>query len=75
MCVYLLRELREQLGLTQMQLAQRARVTQPTISRLELGRSSPTASEVQQLARALISLSAAHECEKFAAALREGESE
>lgn len=49
-----LREMREQLGLTQVELAERAGIDQTTVSKLELGTmQNPSWPVVAKLARAL----------------------
>ena len=48
-----LRELRESLGMTQEELAQRAGVCRPTISRLELGKYEPRGLTLKKISRAL----------------------
>ncbi len=48
-----LKELREQAGLTQAQLAERADVAQRTISHIEQGRNKPTFETITKLAEAL----------------------
>lgn len=50
---YRLRRLREEAGLTQIQLAARAGLSHEAVSRLELGRAAPLAATVEKLARAL----------------------
>lgn len=48
-----LKELREEKGLTQEELAKRAEVSRAYLSRLEMGRHDPPLSTVQKLATAL----------------------
>jgi len=47
------RELREQLGLSQTTLAKRASMTQPAVARFEAGGTVPTLPVLERLARAL----------------------
>lgn len=48
-----IKSLREEAGLTQTQLAEKAGLPQPHISRLEAGKHSPTAKTLQKIAQAL----------------------
>ena len=48
-----LREIRERSGLSQQALAKRAKISSATVSRIELGQSSPTLDTVEALADAL----------------------
>jgi transcriptional regulator with XRE-family HTH domain len=48
-----IRTTREDLGLTQLQLADRMKVTQPVIAALETGRGNPTVGQLAAVAEAL----------------------
>ena len=48
-----IRAAREEIGLTQLQLADRMQVTQPVIAALEAGRGNPTVGQLAAVAEAL----------------------
>ena len=48
-----IRAAREEIGLTQLQLADRMQVTQPVIAALEAGRGNPTVGQLEAVAEAL----------------------
>lgn len=69
--------LRQQLGLTQQQVAERMNISQPTVSQFESERSDPQLSTLQRYARALgarlvVDVDAS-ECDKTAGGTRTGE--